>query len=1175
MCPFLIESSGLPDITLDQYRQIIRDNHTADEQLLLDRLMEKYAPTPEQRRAISVRARIVVEKIRESSSPTMMESFLQEYGLSSEEGLGLMTLAEALLRVPDDETVDRLIEDKIVPAQWGEHFWQSDSPLVNASSLALSLTKSVLDSPEHSGPLSAVQAAAKRLGAPVIRRSVQQAMRVLGNQFVLGETIKDAMKRAAKWEKRGATYSYDMLGEAAITAKDAEQYFAAYMRAIDAIALAAKTNDIRQNPGLSIKLSALYPRYEMSQQAHAIPALAQRVGQLARKAAAANIGLNIDAEESYRLGLSLDLIDLVLSDPALAGWNGLGVVVQAYGRRASFVIDWLYALSTRLDRQIMVRLVKGAYWDSEIKQAQMNGVDSFPVFTSKSATDISFMCCAAQLLGMTDRIYPQFATHNAHSVAAILEIANGKRDFEFQRLHGMGEGLHDLLLKNEDVASRIYAPVGAHRELLAYLVRRLLENGANSSFVSQISNPAVDAALIAADPFETLSSDQAEAAHKILAPCDLYQPERINSHGWDLAVRAHLNQYQELRMPYAEKIWRAGPILAEGAGSGRDLQICSPSQTDKIIGFVMEADAEAARIAVDQARPWANSTAQQRADVLRKAADLYEANEGEFYAVLTREAGKTPIDTVTELREAVDFLRYYAAQAEGEANAGQQPRGIIACISPWNFPLAIFTGQIAAALAAGNGVIAKPAETTPLVGYQAVRLLHLAGVPHSALQFLPGSGPEIGGVLTGDSRIDGVCFTGSTQTAQAINRNMAEHLSPDAMLIAETGGLNCMIVDSSALPEQAVKDVVTSAFQSAGQRCSALRLLYVHQDIADKVIELLSGAMDELSIADPWFHSTDIGPVIDEKAAENITKYIAAAEAEGRLIKQAPVPDHGHFVSPAMIRVQGINDLEREVFGPVLHIALFGNQEQLTDIVRDINARGYGLTAGLHTRIQRRQNLICEKLHVGNIYVNRNQIGAVVGSQPFGGEGLSGTGPKAGGPHYLPRFYAEEIISKPVTAGKPVSKEQVDAGLAALPTASDTKISETEMPGATGESNVLSIYPKGPVLCLGPDAGDAMDQAARLSKLGCPALAIAPEAYGENALDGFLPRTLLTEIGPLAAVISFGDKADRLAITQALAEREGAIIPLISRPDFETRCVVERHLCIDTTAAGGNVSLLS
>tara|TARA_A100001391_G_scaffold48774_4_gene29058 strand:+ start:49268 stop:52762 length:3495 start_codon:yes stop_codon:yes gene_type:complete len=1164
----------LPYQPLSEYRALIRNHHFADEQQVLDHLIEKHGPSEDQRKAIGERAWSVIDRVRKHSKPTMMESFLQEYGLSTEEGLGLMTLAEALLRVPDSETVDRLIEDKIVQADWGEHFGNSDNALVNASTMALGLTATLLDDPEHAGPLSAVQSAAKRLGAPVVRASVQRAMRVLGGQFVLGESIEEAMKRARKWEKQGATYSYDMLGEAAVTAKDSEVFFDAYMHALDEIAKAAKSDDIRENPGLSIKLSALYPRYEMSQQSRAIPALAERVSELARKAAEANVGLNIDAEEAYRLGLSLDLIELVLADPQLADWDGFGVVVQAFGRRASFVIDWLYALATQLDRKIMVRLVKGAYWDSEIKLAQMNGVESFPVFTCKSATDISYICCANQLLGLTDRIYPQFATHNAHSVAAIMELAGNRRDFEFQRLHGMGEGLHGFLLKDRDVRSRIYAPVGAHRELLAYLVRRLLENGANNSFVAQLSNPQVPTESIAADPFETLAADREQSQKKIVPPADLYQPERVNSRGYDLAVRAHLNRYQELRMPFAEKIWRAGPIVADGSTSGEEITIYNPADTEKIVGYAIEADAETVKHALDAAQPW-QADAAERAETLRRIADLYEANEGEFYALLTREAGKSPVDTVTELREAVDFLRYYASQCEKPEVADRKPRGVIACISPWNFPLAIFTGQIAAALAAGNGVIAKPAETTPLVAFMAIRLFHLAGVPETAVQLVPGTGAEVGGLLSGDARIDGVCFTGSVETAHVINRSMAEGLSPNALLIAETGGLNSMIVDSSALPEQAVKDVITSAFQSAGQRCSALRMLYVHQDMAEQFIEMLSGAMDELIVDDPWFHSTDLGPVIDAKAQKNIGEYIAKAKAEGRLIKQIDAPEAGHFVGPAVIRVNGIDDLEREVFGPVLHLALFGKQEQLRDIIGDVNGRGYGLTAGLHTRIKRRQNFIADRIHVGNMYVNRNQIGAVVGTHPFGGEGLSGTGPKAGGPHYLPRFYAEDVASEPVTQGRAVSLEELNAALAALPEASNRKIEEIEMPGTTGESNCLSMHPRGPILCLGPDGAEAVRQAEELRALDCPALAVAPGAVGDHAIDGFIDRAILAEVGPLKVVVSFSDAEDRKAIRKALASRDGAIVPLFTTPDFARRCLVERHICIDTTAAGGNVSLLS
>ncbi|WP_417618393.1 bifunctional proline dehydrogenase/L-glutamate gamma-semialdehyde dehydrogenase PutA [Parasphingorhabdus sp.] len=1157
--------------TLIDFREKVRTHHRTDEAEILEYLISNFGPDEHMRKRIQERAIQVVREVRSASGPTLTESFLGEYGLSTDEGLALMTLAEALLRVPDSQTIDALIEDKIGPSNWRDHIGQSESSLVNASTYALEMTRSVINKPASRGPLDALRGAIKRLGEPVIRLAVRQAMKELGNQFVLGEDMKLALKRAEKWKAKGATYSYDMLGEAAITQEGADEYFAAYADAIQEIAKVAISDDLRENPGLSIKLSALYPRYEMSQQAKAVPELADRVGELARAARDANIGLNIDAEEAYRLGLSLDMIEMVLSDPRLAGWDGFGVVVQAFGKRASFVLDWLYSLATQLDRKIMVRLVKGAYWDSEIKRAQMDGVPDFPVFTTKSATDISYICCASQLLNMTDRIYPQFATHNAHSVAAILEMAGNQQDFEFQRLHGMGETLHDALLRNEKVRSRIYAPVGKHRELLAYLVRRLLENGANSSFVNQLANHTVAAELIATDPFETLKADQQASQSKIIKPAALYQPERINSHGWDLANRSDMNDYVAERAPFAEKLWRSSAITVRPVTSGTAHKIFNPAFKDSQVGEVIEADESQAREAIEDARIW-DAPVTERAAVLRRAADLFEQHHGEIFALLAREAGKTQFDTIAELREAVDFLRYYAKEAEKMPES--KPRGTVSCISPWNFPLAIFTGQVAAALAAGNAVLAKPADQTPLIAALATNLLHEAGVPLTALQLLPGPGATVGAAISGDPRVHGVCFTGSTATAQTINRNIAENGQSDSLLIAETGGLNCMIADSTALPEQTVRDIITSAFQSAGQRCSALRVVYLQKDIAEAFLNMLQGAMEALELGNPWWLSTDIGPVIDQAAHDKISKHIATAKQEGRLLKQLDCPDDGYFVGPAVIKIGGINDLAEEIFGPVLHVATFEHDE-LDTVISDINGRGYGLTFGLQTRIERRIEKLTGALKVGNIYVNRNQVGAVVGSQPFGGEGLSGTGPKAGGPHYLPRFYQHSRPATPVSRDQQLVRETVQAALDQLPAADTRPRSSDMMPGPTGESNELFTYARGTILCLGPTVAQAMKQAETARGQGCASLICVPGAEGEQALDGFVPREALSELIGIDAVVCWSDSDDIRAIRKALAKRDGALIPLITEENFDHQCLVERHVCIDTTAAGGNVSLLT
>ncbi len=850
---------------------IITTQSLTDEEALVRRLLADCRLDAAARARITDAGADLVRRIRGAARPGLMEVFLAEYGLSTDEGIALMCLAEALLRVPDAETMDALIEDKIAPSDWGRHLGRSASSLVNASTWALMLTGRVLDDREP-GVVGHLKAAVRRLGEPVIRTAVSRAMKEMGRQFVLGETIDKAMDRARELEAQGYTYSYDMLGEAARTEADARRYHLAYSKAITAIAAAARGNDIRSNPGISVKLSALHPRYEVAKRARVMEELVPRVRALAGLARAAGLGFNIDAEEADRLALSLEVIEAVLSDPALKGWDGFGVVVQAYGRRAGAVIDWLYALSQRLDRRIMVRLVKGAYWDAEVKRAQVMGLEGFPVFTRKQATDVSYIANARKLLGMTDRIYPQFATHNAHTVAAILDMATDPMAFEFQRLHGMGERLHDIVHVDRGTRCRIYAPVGAHRDLLAYLVRRLLENGANSSFVNQIVNEEVPPETVASCPLTHMERVTAIPSPSVRAPAALFAP-RANSRGWDLTDAADLAAIEAARAPHAETLFEAAPLLAGRAAGGLRHEAANPA-TGARIGQVLTASPADVDTALRLAEPWA-APPEVRAEVLRRAADLYEADFGAMFALLAREAGKTLADAVSELREAVDFLRYYA---EAIATLRHPPRGVFACISPWNFPLAIFSGQIAAALAAGNAVLAKPAEQTPLIAARAVGLLHRAGVPASALQLLPGDG-SVGALLTRDPRVAGVAFTGSTETALAIRRAMADHLDPGAALIAETGGLNAMIVDSTALPEQAVRDILASSFQSAGQRCSALRCLYVQEDVAETITDMLFGAMEDLALGDPWHLATDIGPVIDAEAKAGIDAHIARARS--------------------------------------------------------------------------------------------------------------------------------------------------------------------------------------------------------------------------------------------------------------------------------------------------------
>ncbi len=1173
-----------------------------DEAARVAGLVELAALPENERRRISERAAGMVRDVRKSGDPGMMEAFLAEYGLSTKEGVALMSLAEALLRVPDNETIDDLIQDKIAPHDWGAHVGDSGSLMVNASTWGLMLTGRVLDDEEDEGVVSALRGMVRRLGEPVIRTAVGRAMREMGAQFVLGRDIREAMRRGSAMVERGYSYSYDMLGEAARTEGDAAYYHGAYAQAIAAIAARASSERIKDNPGISVKLSALHPRYERGQRETMLPEMTARVLQLARAAKDARIGFNIDAEEQDRLDLSLDVIEAVLSDPSLEGWDGFGVVVQAYGPRAAPVIDWLHDLAVRLDRKIMVRLVKGAYWDTEVKRAQVFGLEGFPVFTRKANTDVSYIACARKLLLMRERIYPQFATHNAHTVSAVLEMAGNDRDgFEFQRLHGMGEVLHDAVLKAEGTRCRIYAPVGAHRDLLAYLVRRLLENGANSSFVNQIVDEDVSPETVARDPFEEID-DAPNAA--LLSPAEIFGKRR-NAKGWDVTDPVDLAAIEAGRAPFAAPYrWTAG----QGSAMGRD--IVNPANPDDIVGTVIEATAEAATAAVEMAlaaQPeWAAMGGAGRAVILERIADLYEEHADEFFALAAREAGKTLPDCIAEVREAVDFLRYYAAEGRA-AKAAHAPRGVIVCISPWNFPLAIFTGQIAAALVTGNAVIAKPAEQTPLIAARAVALMHEAGVPGDVIRLLPGDGPTVGAPLTADPRIAGVCFTGSTEVAKIIDRQLAK-TAPDAMLIAETGGLNAMIVDSTALPEQAVRDIVVSAFQSAGQRCSALRVLYIQRDVEERMMEMLSGAMDTLSMGDPWLLSTDVGPVIDAQARNSIRDYVDTAEGEGRVFKRMDAPGHGLFVAPTVVRTSGIEAVEREIFGPVLHVARF-DPENLDDVIGAINARGYGLTFGVHTRIDRRVQDVVDTVKAGNLYVNRNQIGAVVGSQPFGGEGLSGTGPKAGGPHYLTRFRREAVQEVAVVDGPevPVTEliaalQKLDAGdwsvrrdrigtlraalrgraAEAMAMAATLDMGPIDLPGPTGESNRLSLVPRGTVLCLGPDAETVMDQTVQALRAGNAVLAVAPGAGKALAalMDAGLPVTTLDgRLDPAAiaglaldAVAYLGGEAD---MRGALASREGAILPLISARLDPVAYAHERVVCIDTTAAGGNATLLA
>ena len=1003
-------------------------------------------PADEQARAQALAADLVKRVRTRAQDQGAIEAFMRQYDLGSEEGVLLMCVAEALLRIPDQETADKLIRDKLGDADWEKHLGQSDSVLVNASTWGLMLTGKLVnlnDLTRHDVP-GAFKRLVGRVGEPVVRLAVRPAMRIMGHQFVMGRTIDEALSRSRKGENATYRYSFDMLGEGALTSKDAARYLEAYRQAIHAIGKTGPFGDVIAAPSISIKLSALHPRYEHAKRARVMAELAPGILELAQLAKSYGIGFTIDAEEADRLELSLDLIEATFSDASLDGWEGYGLAVQAYQKRTPWVIDFLADLARRTGRRMPVRLVKGAYWDAEIKRAQIDGQAGYPVFTRKPNTDVSYLANARRMLDHGDALYPMFATHNAQTIAAIRSIAQG-RPYEHQKLHGMGDDLYAEVVPADrlGVPCRVYAPVGSHEDLLPYLVRRLLENGANSSFVNRITDEAVAIEDLIRDPVETVSAFDSIPHPRIPLPVDLFRnppasvppSDRNNSMGANLANDNDLRALAE-RINAAVQPWRAAPLVPGAVVSTQALPVTNPADRRQTVGQWQPADEaiveKALQNAVTAQPAWDRTPAASRAAILEHAADLLEQRLPEYIALCVKEAGKTLPDSVAEVREAVDFLRYYAAQARAQFGAAERlpgptgesnelqlhGRGVFVCISPWNFPLAIFLGQISAALAAGNSVLAKPAEQTNLVGHAAVKLLHEAGVPEAVLQFLPGDGATVGAALTRDPRVAGVAFTGSTDTARAINRALAARDAAIGVLIAETGGQNAFIADSSALPEQLVKDAIGSAFTSAGQRCSAARVLFVQDDIADKVMTMLAGAMEELKVGDPGLLSTDVGPVIDEDALKTLEAHAARMANEARLIKQAPIGEdaaHGTFFAPRAWELKSLDQLHREIFGPALHVVRW-KADQLDQVIDAINATGYGLTLGVHSRIDETIDRIAARVKVGNVYVNRNQIGAVVGVQPFGGQGLSGTGPKAGGPHYLPRFATEKTVTVNTTA---------------------------------------------------------------------------------------------------------------------------------------------------------------
>lgn len=1011
----------------------------ADEATVLARLLEGLLETPEESQRILDQAADLVARVRaRASEQSAVESLMREYDLSSEEGVLLMCVAEALLRIPDSETADKLIADKLGGANWQSHMGQSESLFVNASTWGLMLTGKLisLGNETRANPWAAFKRLVARSGEPVVRLGVRQAMRIMGHQFVMGRTIEEALARSKEKENRHYRYSFDMLGEAALTHADAERYFTAYQEAIRAIGAAGPFSCIEEAPSISVKLSALHPRYEVLKRKRVLEELTPKLLALAKLARSVGIALTVDAEEADRLELSLEVIGAVFEHPSLASWNGFGLAVQAYQKRSLAVIDWLAEQAERCQRRWCVRLVKGAYWDSEIKRTQVEGHADYPVFTRKPNTDVSYLACARRLFDHGDKFYPQFATHNAHTIAAINHYAQG-RSFEFQRLHGMGADLYAEVIgeKKLNVPCRVYAPVGSHEDLLPYLVRRLLENGANTSFVNRIVDEATPISDLVADPIRVVRELASSRHPKIPLPVHLWGENRKNSMGINLANEHELHALS-VAVNEAVKPWVATPLVKGYVHQGARTPVHDPADKLRVVGYWVSADLKAVDVALTQAvdaQPdWDRLPAASRAKILEHAADLLEARRAEFIALCVREAGKTIIDSVAEVREAIDFCRYYAAQGRqllaqpvalpgptGESNQlFLNGRGVFVAISPWNFPLAIFMGQVTAALMAGNSVIAKPAEQTNLIGYVATKLLHEAGVPEAVLQFLPGDGAVIGAALTKDHRVAGVVFTGSTQTARIINRTLAARDAAIATLIAETGGQNALIADSSALPEQLVKDVMSSAFMSAGQRCSAARVLFVQEDIADKVVAMLAGAMGELKVGDPGLLSTDVGPVIDDDALQLLQAHVTRMDRDAKLIRKVELGSdcaQGIFFAPCAYEIGSLSMLEREVFGPVLHVIRYA-AKNLDQVIGQINAAGYGLTLGIHSRIDSNIEYIQQRVKAGNCYVNRNMIGAVVGVQPFGGEGLSGTGPKAGGPHYLPRFATERTLTINTTA---------------------------------------------------------------------------------------------------------------------------------------------------------------
>jgi len=1257
-------------------RSKIRAFYHIDEEIAVEYILPTSEVNVSARSRAWDRARNMVLKIRQDQKGNgAIDALLNEYSLSSEEGVVLMCLAEALLRVPDKHTQDELIRDKISQGKWSGHLGSSDSLFVNASSWGLLLTGSMVNYSDkrNKDQFGLLKKTIGRLGEPVIRKAMNYAMKIMGQQFVMGETIAAATQRAAIKEQQGYVYSYDMLGEGARTMSDANLYFNAYQNAINAIgkvALSSGKNDPRKVPGISIKLSAIHPRYSLHNKQRVMAELVPKLKELCLHAKQYNIGLTIDAEESERLEISLDIIEAVFSDKALGDWQGFGLALQAYQKRAVFVVDWLRELTLRTNRKLMVRLVKGAYWDSEIKHAQKEGFAHFPVFTRKSSTDLSYLACANKLLAYRDTIYPQFATHNAYTAANIIELAgDDKAGFEFQCLHGMGDSLYDQIVTQENIQCRIYAPVGHHEDLLAYLVRRLLENGANSSFVNAIVDESKPVESLLEDPFEKTQRLESKYNKQIIMPIDLYRDEsehsRANSMGLDLTDLNELTRLKASLDKWSIEYHVDKHALPVGAN-----MIRNPANHAEIIGFHRTATHDDMSLMIDDAQNafnnWASIAVITRADLLFRIADVLQQHRDELIALCIKEAGKVAQDAIDEVREAIDFCRYYATRAfKISEDHRLVPRGVVLCISPWNFPLAIFLGQVSAAIVTGNTVLAKPAEQTSLIALRALELMHSAGLPKHVVQIVIAEGTAVGDSIVTDARIQTVMFTGSTKTGTKISQILAKRGGEQVPFIAETGGQNCMIVDSSALPEQVVDDVISSGFQSAGQRCSALRVLFLQEDIADRIIEMLKGALAELRIGDPAKLNTDIGPVIDQKALNSLNSHAEYMHLNGKLLFKcklsSDIPkDTDHlFFAPRLYEISAINLLKQEVFGPCVHIIRFKGQ-QIEAVINDINSTGFGLTMGIHTRIEHRAMELAQQSRAGNIYINRNIIGAIVGVQPFGGRGLSGTGPKAGGPHYLSRLMKEKYTPEPIShdsikskpellTGNYVSKQQAIALMdkanlvekewrfTALNTRTSyvrqllAKIAQVEivdeladdlnhtlstarsqlidiekrlstpqqLPGPTGESNIIYLENRGNIICYADEGVSFhfwIQSIVTALATGNTVITVVSDLFYQEALalrSKFIATGVnenvfqvaqlchlntILEHPALSGVVVDGSSESKHYISNKLSQRDGAILPVISSEYFDNlilRLVTEKTISIDTTASGGNTSLMT